>query len=321
MDSDRYTSIGKDSCHKAAPSRPDIEFVKMHGIGNDYVYVFDNGKNLPSDLSTLSIAISNRHCGVGGDGLVIISRSGRTDADFRMRIFNADGSEAQMCGNASRCVGKYLYERGLADSEVIRLETLAGIKILHLCVTQGFVESVKVDMGAPVFEPKLIPACATESTRCPYLKGVKLPLAGGEKIFNVLSMGNPHAVAFVERDPDDALVLGEGPCVENHSFWPERTNVEFARVLDRHLILMRVWERGSGETMACGTGACATAVAAMSLGLCDSPVTVRLTGGDLRIEWERPSGHVYMSGGATTVAEGIYRYVSERDNIWMHPRQ
>lgn len=299
----------------------EISFVKMHGIANDYVYVFDNGDNLPDDLNRLAIAISNRHCGVGGDGLVVISRSDRKDADFRMRIFNADGSEAQMCGNASRCVGKYLYERGYTDSLEIRLETLAGIKILHLNVDDtGKINSVRVDMEAPIFEPSKIPVEDAIGTSDSVMKAVKVSEDNKELIFNTVSMGNPHAVCFIDVI-DDSYVLGIGPKIENNKSWPERTNVEFAKILNRHLIEMRVWERGSGETMACGTGACATAVAAISLGLTESPVTVRLTGGDLKIEWEGPESHVFMSGGATTVAEGIYFYESEKDNIWMHPRQ
>lgn len=305
--------------------RSEIGFVKMHGIANDYVYVFDEGNNLPDDLSTLSIAISDRHCGVGGDGLVVISRSRLENADFRMRIFNADGSEAQMCGNASRCVAKYLVERGYTDSPAIRLETLAGIKILRPCINdEGCVESVVVDMGAPVFDKKLFPVHHTlpvhDSDTPMRCKSVEL--AGDKYIFNLVSMGNPHAVCFIEEPVSDRHILEFGPQVECHRDWPARTNVEFARVKDPHLIEMRVWERGSGETMACGTGACATAVAAISLGLAEPPVTVRLRGGDLEIEWDgRSSGHVCMKGGATTVAEGVYHYASERDNIWMHPRQ
>lgn len=302
--------------------RSEIEFVKMHGIANDYVYVYDAGNNLPEDLSRLSIAISHRHCGVGGDGLVVISRSELEDADFRMRIFNADGSEAQMCGNASRCVGKYLYERGFTESREIRLETLAGIKILYLTVDDdNKVGSVRVDMGEPLFASELIPATDTLPTSDDRMRRLDVCVDDEDYCFNLVSMGNPHAVCFVDGEVTDRDVLSVGPRIERHSSWPERTNVEFARVLDRHLISMRVWERGSGETMACGTGACATAVAAISLGLVDSPVTLRLTGGDLTIEWDRPSGHVFMSGGSTNVAEGVYHYDSECDNIWMHPRQ
>lgn len=300
----------------------EIEFVKMHGIANDYVYVFDNGHNLPADLSTLSIAISNRHCGVGGDGLVVISSSERSDADFKMRIFNADGSEAQMCGNASRCIGKYLYDRGYTKSHTIRLETLAGIKILHLHTgSDGKVENVKVDMGMPVFDPALLPVTDTVATASELMKAFEATAGGERYVFNAVSMGNPHAVCFLDEEITDRHVLGIGPQVECHPCCPQRINVEFAQIRDSHTILMRVWERGSGETMACGTGACATAVAAMTLGKAVSPVTVRLTGGDLTIEWDKPSGHVFMTGSATTVAEGIYHYESERDNIWMHPRQ
>ena len=299
----------------------EIEFVKMHGIANDYVYVFNHGSNLPEDLNRLAIAISNRHCGVGGDGLVVISNSISPYADFKMRIFNADGSEAQMCGNASRCVGKYLYERGLTKSKEIRLETLAGIKILHLNVDENnIVKSVRVDMGAPIFSPDSIPAKNCQPTSSSLIRAVDVTL-GKEYRFNVVSMGNPHAVCFIEDEPSDDYVLGIGPKIENHPSWPERTNVEFARVINRHNIQMRVWERGSGETMACGTGACATAVAGISLGLVESPVLIHLIGGDLKIEWEGGDSHVFMTGGATTVADGIYHYSSERDNIWMHPRQ
>lgn len=303
-------------------SFPDIEFVKMHGIANDYVYVFDKGDNLPEDLNKLSEAISNRHCGVGGDGLVVISKSERKDADFRMRIFNADGSEAQMCGNASRCVGKYLHDRKYTDSLEIHLETLAGIKILYLNLNEeGLVESVRVDMGAPIFEPEKMPAINAEDSSSDLMKKVSVKIDNEDYDFNLVSMGNPHAVCFIEEEVSDKYVHHIGPKIENHPSWPERTNVEFARIINSHLIRMRVWERGSGETMACGTGSCATAVAAICLGLAESPVTIRLNGGDLKIEWDKPSGNVYMSGGATTVAEGVYHYASERDNIWMHPKQ
>lgn len=304
-------------------SHSEIEFVKMHGIANDYVYVYDTGNNLPENLSRLSVAVSHRHCGVGGDGLVVISRSAMKSVEFRMRIFNADGSEAQMCGNASRCVGKYLYEKGFTDKSTIHLETLAGVKVLYLDIDEdnNKVKSVRVDMGVPEFSPEFIPVLDTLPTSDAKMRMACVDVDDERFCLNVVSMGNPHAVCFTDSDPTDEQVLGAGPQIERHPCWPERTNVEFARILDRHLIRMRVWERGSGETMACGTGACATAVAAMSLGLADSPVTVRLTGGDLTIEWDRPSGHVFMSGGATTVAEGIYHYESERDNIWMHPRQ
>ncbi len=307
-------------------NRKVVKFTKMHGIGNDYVYLFDSGTSgadaLPDDLSYLARAISDRHCGVGGDGLVVISRCEQPGADFRMRMFNADGSEAQMCGNASRCIGKYLFEKGYTESTEIRLMTLAGVKVLHLNVKDGKVHSVCVDMGEPVFEAAAIPARGcNKSSSAPWLEEVKVSVKGEELQFATLSMGNPHAICFISDAPDDAHVLGSGPLVEKHEAWPEKVNVEFARVLNRHLIEMRVWERGTGETMACGTGACATAVAAISLGLAESPVVIRLSGGDLEISWERPSGHVLMTGGATTVADGFYYFDSESDNIWLHPRQ
>lgn len=305
-------------------SKIDIEFVKMHGIANDYVYVYDNGNNLPSDLSRLSIAISNRHCGIGGDGLVIISKSEREDADFRMRIFNADGSEAQMCGNASRCVGKLLYDRGYTESKQIRLETMAGIKVLSLFLNDlDKVESVDVDMGEPIFTPEDIPVneaeCLTGCDSELYFKSICVN--GKTLCFYLVSMGNPHAICFLDGDITDEYVLGAGPYIEKYPSWPERTNVEFARIIGPNIIEMRVWERGSGETMACGTGACAVAVAAISLGLAKSPVEIKLTGGNLKIKWERRTSHVIMTGPATLVADGIYHYDSECDNIWMHPRQ
>lgn len=306
-----------------------VKFTKMHGIGNDYVYVYDaasdasSSGSLPGDLNQLARNISDRHCGVGGDGLVVISRyRDNAEADFSMRIFNADGSEAQMCGNASRCIGKYLYEKGLTRSATIRLQTLAGVKVLHLETEGDTVKRVRVDMGTPTFIPELIPACECRPVPSSFmLNEVKVNFKGEKLWFSTLSMGNPHAVCFLPTSPTDHHVLELGPYVETYPAWPERVNVEFARVVNEHLIEMRVWERGSGETMACGTGACATAVAAISRGLVKSPVTIRLIGGDLEIDWEPSSGHVFMTGGATMVADGIYYLSSEKDNFNLHPRQ
>ncbi len=310
-----------DSTKNAAAQAHKIEFTKMHGIGNDYVYLYNNGEAESLNLPSLAQAISHRHCGVGGDGLVVISPLNGPEADFEMRIWNADGSEAQMCGNASRCVGKYLFEKGLTDKTQIRLSTLAGIKILYLNVEAGKVESVRVDMGSPIFEPQLIPAKASEPTAAPEMKGVTIDFEGEKYKFNALSMGNPHAVCFLDGEITDRHIHTVGKYVERASAWPERVNVEFARVLSRSEIQMRVWERGSGETMACGTGSCATGVAAIALGLVDSPVTIHLLGGDLSIEWDKRSDTVFMTGGATIVADGVYYLSSESDNIWLHPRQ
>lgn len=263
-----------------------IKFTKMHGIGNDYVYVdcTDSAKPVPQEPARLSREVSPRHTSVGSDGLILILPS--EVADFKMRIFNADGSEAMMCGNGSRCVGKYVYDHGLTRRTSLTLETLSGVKhlTLHVSPSTGKVESVTVDMGVPSLErPEGLPDSLT-----------------------AVSMGNPHAVMFLDQSPDDAHVLGLGPELERHRAFPDRANIEFARVVSPDLIEMRVWERGSGETMACGTGACATAVAAIHRGLTDREVTVRLRGGDLRIRWDASTGHVLMTGAATEVFSGTY---------------
>lgn len=277
-----------------------LKFTKMHGIGNDYVYL-DCTASCPGNLEDLARRISDRHTGVGGDGLVLILPS--EIADFKMRMFNADGSEGRMCGNASRCIGKYVYERGLTDRENITLETLSGVKYLTLSVgADGKVESVTVDMGEPEFIPELIPVLADRNL------GIPAEADRGEILtVNAVSTGNPHGVVFV----DDLDAFGDrvhtaGPILENHPMWPERANIEFAQVISPSEIRMRVWERGSGETMACGTGACATAVAAAVTGRSGRDVTVRLLGGDLRIRWDEDSNHIFMTGPATIVADGVY---------------
>lgn len=273
-----------------------LRFTKMHGIGNDYVY-FDCTHNTPSNLAELSIFLSDRHCGVGGDGIILICSS--EIADFKMRIFNADGSEAKMCGNGSRCVGKYVYDFGLTDKKNITLETLSGVKYLTLMPgADGKIEAVTVDMGAPELTPSLIPVIAEQNKNIP----VEID---GEKLFvTAVSMGNPHGVIFVD-DLDKVDIHGLGRKLEVHPMWPDRANIEFAQVLNRHEIRMRVWERGSGETQACGTGACATAVAAGLLGLTEKEdVTIHLLGGNLKISQDSTTGHVMMNGPATTVFNG-----------------
>ncbi len=280
-----------------------IEFTKMHGAGNDYVYINGISQIPPADMTALAISIADRHFGVGGDGMVVILPS--DVADFRMRMFNADGSEAQMCGNASRCVAKYLYDNHLSDKTVITLETLAGIKTLHLHInTDSRVESVTVDMGHPVLDPELIPARPAAITP----EGLAIvELRSGARYFPAyaVSMGNPHGIIFTEQI-SDADVLGLGPGFECSHAWPEKANIEFARVIDTHNVEMRVWERGSGETLACGTGACATAVAGIMSGRLESPVNIHLRGGVLRIDWPDKEGSVRMTGPAVTVAEGKY---------------
>ena len=263
-----------------------IHFIKMHGVGNDYIFV-DTSLYPIDNPEAVSIAWSHRHTGIGSDGLVLIGRCATPDADFTMRIFNADGSEGLMCGNASRCIGKYVYERGLTDKRQIRLKTASGIKMLDLDVNNaGIVESVTVDMLAPVFED------------------AHLFLSDGEPLPDgvFVSMGNPHYVIFVD-DINAVDVETEGSRLEQHSRFPEGCNIEFAQVRADG-IRMRVWERGSGITMACGTGACATVVAAAITGRCSRRSRVIMDGGTLDIDWREADGHVYLSGTATIAFEG-----------------
>ena len=280
-------------------ARKEVRFTKMHGAGNDYIYI-DATRETPENLPELSRRMSDPHFGIGSDGLVAVMPS--DIADFRMRMFNSDGSEAEMCGNASRCIAKFVYEKGLTDKETVTLETLAGIKVLHLHVSDGIVESVTVDMGAPVLEPASVPGLSRDP---------KLRLAEEETVdgrtyrITGVSMGNPHGVIFVDEIDDD-LVLRQGPLLEVAPIFPAKANIEFAEVLDRSTIRMRVWERGTGETLACGTGACATAVAAVLNGLTDREVDVRLRGGTLHIRWNEESGHVFMTGPAAFICDGIF---------------
>ena len=263
-----------------------IHFMKMHGVGNDYIFV-DTSLYPIDDPQALSIAWSRPHMGIGSDGLVLIGRPATDEADFTMRIFNADGSEGKMCGNASRCIGKYVYESGLTDKKQLRLMTASGIKILDLDVNeQGLVETVTVDMMAPVLD----------NQRQFLVEGEPLP----DGVF--VSMGNPHYVIFVE-DINRIDIAQQGALLEHHSRFPERCNIEFAQVRGDG-IRMRVWERGSGITMACGTGACATAVAAALTGRSDRRSRVIMDGGTLDIEWRQQDGHVYLTGPATFVYEG-----------------
>lgn len=288
--------------------RKRLYFTKMHGAGNDYVYVDALGSptslNIKeTDLPDLSRKISDRHFGVGGDGLIAILPS--LNADFRMRMFNADGSEAQMCGNGTRCVGKYVFEKGFTDKTTVTLETLAGVKTLLLHLDNGRnVESVTVDMGKAIFDSNRIPVVAKTDTG-----SILMDVCAGGKNFEVsaVGMGNPHGVIFVDEITDE-LVHHYGPLLEKHPMWPEKANIEFAKILSPTHIEMRVWERGSGETLACGTGACATHVAAVRLGLASPEAKLSLLGGDLTIKYNEADGHVYMNGPAEFVADGIYYY-------------
>lgn len=274
-----------------------IEFTKMHGAGNDYIYVNTLAYPLKNP-EKLSIAWSDRHKGIGGDGLVLIGAS--TVGDFSMRIFNNDGSEAKMCGNASRCIGKYLHDNGLTDKLAIRLETLSGIKVLHLALGEdGLVDSVTVDMGEPQLAVPAQMATADGSMR----EGLVESVDGKKYTGTFVSMGNPHFVIFTENV--EALALEKiGPTLEFASIFPERCNIEFAEVRADGKIRMRVWERGSGITMACGTGACATAVAAALTGRRARKSAIVMDGGELSIEWREADGHVYMTGPATKVFDG-----------------
>lgn len=272
-----------------------VRFTKMHGAGNDYIYV-DTQRYPIEHPETLAIKWSAPHTGIGSDGLVLIGSSEK--GDFSMRIFNADGSEAKMCGNASRCIGKYLYEHGLTHKQEIRLETLSGIKILQLHVKDGSVNSVTVDMGIPADEP-----VDYDGQGAKPMKERPIVAGGKQWIGTTVSMGNPHLVIFVE-DLNEIDIEDAGPKLENHPLFPGRINVEFAQILEDGKIRMRVWERGSGITQACGTGACATAVAACITGRCGTKSDIIMDGGTLTIEWNQENRHVLMTGEATQVFEG-----------------
>ena len=274
-----------------------MKFTKMQGLGNDYVYV-NCLKETIADPPALAKKISDRHFGVGSDGLIMINPSDK--ADFEMEMYNADGSRAEMCGNGIRCVAKYVYDYGLTDKTRISVETLAGIKYLDLTVENGKVSLVRVDMGRPILEPENIPVQA-EGRR---VVDEPLTVDGKEYRMTCVSMGNPHAVIFVDQDVRELPLEQIGPSFENHERFPKRINTEFARVLDRRTVEMRVWERGSGETLACGTGTCATAVACVLNGLTEDEITVHLLGGDLYIKWDREKDTVYMTGPAETVFDG-----------------
>lgn len=276
-------------------TRKNIQFTKMHGAGNDYIYVY-TPENEISDPAAASIAWSRPHFGIGSDGLILIGRS--DVADFSMRIFNNDGSEAMMCGNGIRCVGKYVYDHGLTDRTCITVDTLSGIKTLQLQVHDGKVCSATVDMG----EPRLSHTGQLATPDGTLTEGT---VHAGSKDFRgtFVSMGNPHFVIFVD-DIDDIRLTTIGPALEHHPLFPERCNIEFVQPLPDGTLRMRVWERGSGITMACGTGACATAVAASLTGRAGRQSNVQMDGGTLRIEWNEDDNHIYMTGPATTVFEG-----------------
>lgn len=277
-----------------------MKFTKMHGCGNDYVYIncFEEKVENPNELSK---AMSDRHFGIGSDGLVLICPS--DIADCRMRMFNSDGSESEMCGNAIRCVGKYVHDRGVINKTNITVETLAGIKVLELFLDEeGKTQTVRVDMGEPILEPSLVPVVAEGNP----VKGLLIKSLDKQFEFTCVSMGNPHAVAFIDS-VDEFGVEKYGPVLEVDEHFPRKTNVEFVETVDDTHLKMRVWERGAGETWACGTGTCATVVAANLNGICPrGDVEVKLLGGKLSINWSEEDGHVYMTGPATFVFDGVW---------------
>ena len=274
-----------------------LKFTKMHGLGNDYVYMDAINQDI-KDRNELAKFVSDRHFGIGSDGLILIDKSDK--ADFKMQMFNSDGTEAEMCGNGIRCVGKFVYDKGLTDKETITIETLAGIKTLKLTIEDGKMKLARVDMGEPILEPEKIPVIAKETP----VKNLKLKAEDKEFTFTCVSMGNPHAVTFIKEDVNKFDICKYGKILEIDKAFPKRSNIEFINVVDDHTLKMRVWERGAGETLACGTGACASVVSAILNGYTSREVTVHLLGGDLSINWNEQDNHVYMTGPATTVFEG-----------------
>lgn len=275
-----------------------MKFTKMHGIGNDYIYVNCFEEKI-ADPSRLSLVMSKQHFGVGSDGLILIGPS--DTADFSMRIFNSDGSEADMCGNGIRCLGKYVYDRGLTDKTELTVSTMGGLKKLWLTVEGGKVVRVRADMGMPELTPAKIPVDVDAEQVMQY----PLQILGKTLPITCVSMGNPHAVIFV-TDPDAIDLPVVGGMIEHHPLFPRRTNVEFVRVIRRDMLQMRVWERGAGETLACGTGACASLVAAVMNGLADRCAQIKLAGGNLQLEWNEEDNHVYQTGPATFVFDGVW---------------
>ena len=273
-----------------------IKFTKMQGLGNDYVYIDAINQDIEKE-SELALFVSDRHYGIGSDGLILICRS--KIADFKMRMFNPDGSEAEMCGNGIRCVGKFVYDNGLTQKTLITIETLAGIKKLKLNLENGEVKNVKVDMGEPILEAEKIPVCSDEKI----IKNFKINVEDMEFNITAVSMGNPHAVVFI-KNIEKFNVEKYGKQIENNILFPKRTNVEFVEIINKEKVKMRVWERGTGETLACGTGACATVVAGVLNNFIERKANVELLGGILEIEWNKEDNHIYMTGEAKTVFEG-----------------
>lgn len=284
-----------------------FKFTKMQGCGNDYIYVNGFTEKIPQEEKTELVRhISDRHFGIGGDGVIFINPS--SEADFEMEMYNADGSRAEMCGNGIRCVAKYVYDKGLTDKTDISVISCGQIKYLQLFLKEGRVDTVRVNMGAPELRPERIPVTVAEAgmpLEKERIVNAPIIVQGKEYKMTCVSMGNPHAVIFLE-DVTNLEIEQIGPYFENHERFPKRINTEFVKVLDKKTVQMRVWERGTGETLACGTGCCATVVACILNGLTDEKVTVKLLGGEIEIEWDREADLVYMTGPAVTVFEGEY---------------
>ena len=284
-----------------------FKFTKMQGCGNDYIYVNGFTEKIPQEEKTELVRhISDRHFGIGGDGVIFINPS--AEADFEMEMYNADGSRAEMCGNGIRCVAKYVYDKDLTDKTDISVISCGQIKYLQLFLKEGQVDTVRVNMGAPELRPERIPVTVAEAGMTleqERIVNAPIIVQGKEYKMTCVSMGNPHAVIFLE-DVTNLEIEQIGPYFENHERFPKRINTEFVKVLDKKTVQMRVWERGTGETLACGTGCCATVVACILNGLTDEKVTVKLLGGEIEIEWDREANLVYMTGPAVTVFEGEY---------------
>lgn len=277
-----------------------MKFTKMHGCGNDYIYVDGAKEIIPQEKKPDVVKrLSDRHFGIGGDGVIFINPS--TEADFEMEMYNMDGSRAEMCGNGIRCVAKFVYDKGLTDQTQISIISAGKIKYLDLTTEDRKVSTVKVNMGAPILKAADIPVIADDEEES--VIGEEIEVDGKIYKMTCVSMGNPHAVVFMD-DVADLPIEKIGPLFENHERFPKRTNTEFVKVIDKEHVEMRVWERGTGETLACGTGACATVVACILNGLTNDTVTVKLLGGSLRIQWDRQENLVYMTGPAATVFEG-----------------
>ena len=281
-----------------------MKFTKMHGCGNDYIYINGFTEKIPQEgKPELVRKISDRHFGIGGDGAIFINPS--SEADFEMEMYNADGSRAEMCGNGIRCVAKYVYDYGLTDKTDISVISCGKIKYLQLFLKDGKVDTVKVNMGTPILTAEEIPVTPLPGKEGEQIVDEPITVQGKEYKMTCVSMGNPHAVVFMD-DVSDLDIEKLGPHFENHERFPNRINTEFVKILDRQNVQMRVWERGTGETLACGTGCCATVVACILNGLTDNTVTVKLLGGEIEITWDQEANLVYMTGPAVTVFEGEY---------------